>query len=429
MAYSTTDNAGRSRNAEYFKRVYAKADLKALTCRENTTLKNINIQEHAFGEGVHIPLTVDLPTGGSASRVRAVANARGSTSKKWVLDVKEFFEACNIPALDQALSKQNPGAYLELKKKEMDGKIQMLGNRFEQMLWNDGEGDLAQIIAGGVSTVDVDTYDLTLTGGSAISFHIGMTVLFNVARTGGTNKNMVFDVTRVNDATDVIRVVRNAGSAAVTPPVALDYIFVDGDHGLVNAAGTSNLIITGIPAYIPASDPGTGGVAATLNGLDRSARPSLLAGWRGTDEGTIVESAKSLIAKMGKYARFGPKSALMLSFNNWKQLEADLGDKAWRDQEAEAVFNTGAIMMMTPKGKIPCIAIPQLNDSACFLGDLDTVILRHIEKFPHLRMDGGQASQRLDWADNQDGERYEFRCWAECAVDDPSRWGRFPVTA
>jgi hypothetical protein len=414
--------ASRSTAAEYFKRVYAKANLVPITTRETPTLKHITMMEHAFGEAIIMPVVTDMPVGASASMAQAINNAAGSKTKKFVLDPKSFFAAVNVPALDQALSEKNEAAYLQLKKQEMDNNLVYMGQRFEKMLWGDGNGDLAQVSS--VTNV-LSVYTLTLSAGGALFFHKGQKILFNTSRVANAvlNKNCNGEVITVNDNTDVITVTVSGADV----PAANDYVFVDGDHGIQNAAAQS-LLLTGIPAYIPAFDPGTGSVPAILNGLDRSDRPALLAGWRGQDEGSIVSSAKSLIARMGRYSKIGPKTAFMMSYNNWRRLESELADKAWRDQKAEAVFNTGAISVLTPKGAIPAIAIPALDDSACFFGDLASVKLRHVKKFPHLREDGGVSSTRLDWGNSQDGERFEFRAWAETCIDDPGAWGRFPVT-
>jgi hypothetical protein len=61
-------------------------------------------------------------------------------------------------------------------------------------------------------------------------------------------------------------------------------------------------------------------------GMTRTDDPTMKAGWRGSWEGTIEESAKRLSALMGQYLNSGA-SGLWLSRYNWFRLEQELTSK------------------------------------------------------------------------------------------------------
>ena len=62
------------------------------------------------------------------------------------------------------------------------------------------------------------------------------------------------------------------------------------------------------------------------------------------------------------------------------------------------------------------------------LADMPSAKLYHLGGLPHMRTDGGTSGVRLNWTEDQDGEGVEYRAWPEFAIDDPSGWGRFPIS-
>lgn len=401
--------------ADFFKRIYGRANLMPLCERDTPFLRMTDKVQTPQGQGIVLPINTTMPAGPAATASLAVANAYSSRGKAWFLTTKNFYARVNIDSKAMAASKESVASYLDAKNKETKEVLANLGMQMEIALWDDGSGCIGEINGLGGSEA---AREFTLAQPEdAIHFHVNQTLAFDNARTGsGDARTDTYLVTAVNDVTGVISAsqIVNGADAVVDG----DFIFVDGNR---------DLMLTGIQSYIPASDPGVGGVPATLNGVDRTERPNLLAGWRGTDEGSIEESAKSLVSKMGRYGKM-PTSALWLSYSNWRKLEAELGARAYRDEKAAARFNTSALILQTPKGDVPVVAGPYVPSTFGLLADHSNARLYHLGAFPHMRMDGGHAGVRLSWASDEDGEGIEYRAWPEFVVPDCSGYGRFPIS-
>lgn len=400
---------------DFFKRVYAGADLSSLGMRDTPTVRAVPKVEAAQGQGIVVPINQMVPMGYSGTASVAVANAYGSRGKHWILSTKNTYMRVNIDAKALAVSKDRAAAYLEGKRKETDEALAVLGMELERALWDDGSGYLGQVtsVAGGpppTSFTLVQPLD-------AINLHINQILIGNTARDGSGTVRDTYRITGINRVTGAVTIVfvSNTGSDLANS----DYIFIE---------GSVNNRISGIPAYIPASDPGTGGVPAALNNVTRTDDPVALAGWRGTNEGSIEESAKSLVARMGQYLPSGVKGALWLSYSNWRKLEQELGSRAYRDEKASARFGTGALILQTPKGDLPVVAGPYVPQTAGFLLDMDAVKLYHLRALFHMRDEDGLSAVRLDWSSDEDGIGIEFRSWPEACIERPMNCGRFPIS-
>lgn len=405
---------------DFFKRIYARADLTPQMERDTRFLNMCEKVQTGQGQGIVVPINTTLPQGNSATASKAVANAHSSRGKHWILQTKNYYARLDIDAKAMAASKDQVASYLLAKKKETTEKLATIGMDMEFALWSDSSGLMGRIGTLGGSEA---TRVFTLTNqADAYNFYPNQTLQFHSAATGaGTLRTDTYLVTTVNPlatattaTVTATQIVDGAG-----PVVVNDYIFQDGNR---------DLLLTGIFQYIPSGDPGTGSIPGTLNNVDRTSGflPNL-SGWRGSDEGSISASARRLVSIMGRYAKLST-SGLWLSYTNWAKLEAELAHKAYRSETASARFNTPAIILQTPKGDVPCIAGPHVPDNVGLLADMDGAKLYHLGGLPHMRMDGGHPGVRLDWAADQDGEGMEYRAWPEFVVTDPSTWGRFPIS-
>jgi hypothetical protein len=398
-----------------FKRLYMSKDLSNQALRRTPLFRVIPRRDDLVGEGIYIPYNYGLPTGVSTSFTRAQANVAASTVARWFIERKKMYGFHTIDAEAMHASKRDIGAFLAVKQKELDELVKYMGMQIGEHFWGDGSGVIGQTSTdpgtGGTGTITlVDAQD-------AVRFHLNQVLIANSALSGGTNRTDKYSVTGINRVTGVISLTRVAGSS--NDWAVNDYIFVDGNHGLAGAAAANNCI-TGVDAQIPASDPST-----TLFGMTRTDDPVMKAGWRGSWEGTIEESAKRLCALMGQYLN-SPASGLWLSRYNWFRLEQELSSKNRKvmDARASEVFGVPAIALITPEGEVPVMADPFCKNDTGYLLDHSSWELHHMEGLPHLVMDDGLESLR---ASSEDSIEVRFRAWMEAICFRPFTNGRFPI--
>lgn len=408
---------------EMYKKLYLSRSLTNMALRRTPAFKVIKKYDDLDGEGQFYGLNVALPVGASASRSKAKTNTKPSKFKKWFLQRKKYYGFVQIEGEGLHASRRDPAAYLRLKKKEMDEMLAYIGMQIGASWWGDGAGNIGRVSAVTGSN-PVTAITLTDTN-DVINFHENQRIVFAATRTGGSTRvdgsavEVIYQVDKVNlmGTTAQLTVSRVQGTLAASDPVANDYIYIDGNY---------DQMMHGFSAYVPASDPGVSGVPGTLNNVDRTTNPTQLAGFRGTWEGSITESAKRLAAQMGRF-HTTPTSALWLNDMNWFRLEQEqeqLG-KATRDQNAEAVFGTAALVLNTPRGRIPVMADPFMPMDFGALVDHETWELHHMEGLPHIVSDDGLQSLRMPGDD--DGIQIDIRAWLNGVCTSPFRNGRFPI--
>lgn len=390
-------------------------DLSNQALRRTPLFRVIPRRDDLVGEGIYIPYNYGLPANGAASFARAQANVVASKVDRWFVQRKKYYAFHTIDAEAMHASERDVGAFLAVKQKELDEVVKYIGMQIGEHFWGDGSGVIGQ----NTTTVTGATDTINLANPrDAVSFHIGQYLIANAALSGGTNRTDRYQVTSVNRVTGDIGVSRTSGAADDWG--ASDYIFVDGNHGTAGGAA-SNDMLTGVSAWIPSTDPST-----TLLGMTRTDDPVMKAGWRGTWEGTIEESAKRLAALMGQYLN-SPASGLWLSRYNWFRLEQELTSKNRKvmDTRASEVFGTPAIALLTPEGEVPVMADPFCPDDAGFLLDHSSWEIHHLKGLPHMIMDDGLEALR---ASSEDSIEVRFRAYLEAVCFRPFTNGRFPIT-
>lgn len=399
-----------------FKRLYVGKDLSNQALRRTPLFRAISRKDDLVGEGIYIPYNYGLPPNGAAQFARAQANARSSVVDRWFLQRKKYYAFHTLDAEAIHASKKDVGAFLAVKQKELDEVVKFIGMQIGEHFWGDGTGCIGQTTtdpgAAGTGTIQLANPR------DAVRYHLGMELIANAALTGGTNRTDRYKVTGVNRVTGVISLERTSGAA--NDWAIGDYIFVDGNHGTSGGAAVDNAMLTGVDAWIPASDPST-----SLLGMSRTDDPVMKAGWRGTWEGSIEESAKNLAALMGQYLN-SPASGLWLSRYNWYRLEQELSSKNRRVMDARATeyFGTPALAMLTPEGEVPVMADPFCPDDTGYLLDHSSWEIHHMEGLPHMITDDGLQSLR---ASAEDSIEIRFRAWLEAVCFRPFTNGRFPI--
>ncbi len=406
-----------------YKTVYLGRDLSNQAKRRTAAFDLLAKYDDFDGANLTFPFNFGLPTGVSPSFGLAQAQPKPSKFDNWVMTTrKTLYGFLTIDAQAMKASRKDIGAFLRLRQKETNEvlaymKMMLGGHAF----WGDGAGNIAQINA--VTGSNPMTSFTLLQPRDAVKFHLNQRLWFNPTRTGssatmrggapGTGTTSTFTVTAVERQTGTITVTLSNGSVDAQ---ANDYVYTEGSY---------DAFPIGVQGFVPASDPGTGGIPASLLGMTRTDDPIMKSGWRVSWQGSIEESAKLLVALMGQYFD-RENSVLWLSRYNWFRLEQELTAQGRKviDANATQVFGAPSLMLLTPEGDIPVVTDTYCPDDTGFLLNMSTWECHHLDNLIHIVDDDGLSLIRQT-AD--DGVEIRFRSWSENICQRPFMNGRFAI--
>lgn len=400
-----------------YKTVYMGRDLANQAKRKTPAYDAVNKMDDFDGAQLVFPFNFGVPTSVATTLPVAQAGANSSSFDNWVMSTrKTLYGVLTIDAQSMRAARKDIGSFLRLRQKETNElmaymKMILGGHAF----WGDGAGNIAQVTAvtgsNPVTSFTVSQFDI-------VKIHLKQVLVFNATRTGsaGTIKASTWRVDALNRTTGVITVTRLTGSGAGVDPAANDFVYLN---------GTYDAFPLGIDAFIPASDPGTGGVPASLLGMTRTDDPTMKAGWRVTWQGSIEETIKFLCALMGQYVD-QENSVCWISRYNWFRLEQELTAQNRKviDARATQVFGSPALLIITPEGNIPVVADPYLGNDRGYLLEMSQIEVHHLDGLIHVADDDGLGALRQA-AD--DGIEIRFRSWGENIVQRPFQCGRFQI--
>jgi hypothetical protein len=393
-----------------FKTVYLGRNLAVQSKRKTPAYDNVPTKSDDFdGADLKFPFNQDMPVGVSPSFTRAKANASSSTFDQWVMSTrKKLYGFLTIDGEAMRASRKDIGAWLRLRQKETNEirdymKMVLGGHAF----WGDGAGNLAQVSA--VSGSPVTSITL-VNKRDSVKFHKNQLLNACATRTGGTVKDCTYRVDGINRGTGVLTVTRTSGAADTA---AADYLYLDGAY---------DAFPLGVQAFIPATDPGTGGVPASLLGMTRTDDVTMKSGFRVDWQGSISETAKLLCADMGQYFD-SQDSAIWMSRYNWFRLEQEqeAAGRVVRDQSAQARFGSSGIVLQTPEGDVTCVSDPYAPSDAFYLLKNSTWETHHLDPLIHVIDDDGLAAIRQT---DDDGIEIRLRHWGENICQRPFENGR-----
>lgn len=260
----------------------------------------------------HVPLKYALPPAISSTFTVAQNRAASVSSKisAWEVTSKQMYGFIQIDNESIERSKNDVGAFVEIKALEVSGMVQNLSNRLHHYLWGDGTGVIAQI-ANSTQQPNFATSVITLLNSEdAVKIQPGDELTVAATATGaerafGTNAHGLY-VIGVNMDTGTFIVGNLAGTAVNAndaadgiPTIANnDYVAHRGDR-----QGTSvNGVISGFQFWIPSYATGIATNDSTYN-VNRSGSADWLAGSRidATSQGIedALMRASNVVAKKG----------------------------------------------------------------------------------------------------------------------------------
>lgn len=419
MAYVVADDVFPSTSgvglniAAFFKTRYPQKKIANLVEFGQPTLEALPKSDELTGLATIVPMQLSGPQGLSSTITGALGAVSSSFGAAWAITTADYYGGLVIDAKSMMAAKNDQGAFFKLKEREMDGMLTSLGNSFEAALWGNGSGSIGQVASDpGTAT----TFTLLNTA-DAFNFYKNMVINFYDNSSGALG-------TVADGGTRVVTGV-NYGTGVITVDAAID-ADVSSDAHIVRA-GTNDLLIKGIPAWIPATDP-----TDTFFGVARTLHPQMLGGWRQSYLGSIEETVKTLDANIRRVNQ-APKT-LWLSYSNFNRLEMELGARGYRMEDGSGKkFGAPSLMMTGPGGPVVVKAGPYVPGNAAFLLDMSTWRIGTLGALPHLVQDDGLTARVVGVAASSgtslamDAVEIRYRAFWQLICDNPFANGRAEI--
>lgn len=299
---------------------YTKEKVENLTEADRPLLSMLRKDTEQQGSSLEVPLLHVNPQGIAGSTVAvAQTNATNVVAKKFSMTCGDYFGSVYIGDKVIKASRGNPGAFLENKVAETDGLYEQMSDNLAIYAWGNGGGSL------GVRA-SASTNVITLTDpAQTLNFEEGMTVVAS-ANDGSDSSHALR-----TGSTTVASVERDAGTVTLTSAAGItsfannDNLFRQGDF----FGNTGTIVMRGIQAFIPSSNPTT-----TLWGMTRTGDPQRLAGCRVAAADYTAKTIDERIRVLGSYmsGRYKTPGATagFLHPEDWTTLETVMGARGIR---------------------------------------------------------------------------------------------------
>ncbi len=274
--------------------------------------------------------------GRSATFADAQSNKAPPKYKQMQIESRDNFALWSVDHKLIVLSRNQRGALVRALAENTKLAMERLKYSTSWMLWGNGGGAIGKISGAPTTTATLaDPNDVR-------NFEIGDVIEASTADgTSGSVKPQTATVTAINEDTGVITFGVDV-SGLGTPWAANDFLFHDGDFGKV---------FNGVPTYVPPSAPGTGGVPASIHGMDRTAHLTRLGGHRFTAAtANVADEVKTALAKA--FRRHCSVTDLYAPPEAFDEIEAELQTlKRYVDESVGRVGYKG-LEFTTQDGKV-----------------------------------------------------------------------------
>lgn len=307
---------------------------------ESTFFAMVPKDESWDGEYQLITVAYGGVNGRSATFAKAQANKAPPKYKRMQIPTRDNFALWSVDHKLITLSRNQRGALVRALAENTEKAMTRLKLSTSWMVWGNGGGCIGKI-----SAIDAGTgKQITLANVNDIR-HYEVGDVIAAADDDGTGaggvKDQTVEVVDVDEDSGIVTVSTSVLALADAWAVG-DFLFADGDY---------DAVFHGVPAYVTPSKPGTGGVPASIHGMDRTVHPTRLGGHRFTAAtANVADEAKSALAKAKR--RNCQVTHLFADPETFDTIEADLqSSKRYVDENVGRVGFTG-LEFTTQGGKI-----------------------------------------------------------------------------
>ena len=308
------------------KDIYKNDDLANHGFSPCALLQNVDVQTFK-GKSVIYPIQLSGASGIGPTRALAAANARAGQFEAW--QVSEVLPNFKRDTFDwqtaERMSGNNEGSYIDAQLSQTRQSIDEFRCQIARSLWNDGAGDLGQILVLGAADTGLADFSVTWTRREDMrKVQIGQLLDLHTQRTGAGGakrgrSDTSFKVVSMNLGTGVMVVRPVITDTDVLNTVAFtgtERVAASGTPGqpgeFVYSKDTRDSFPRGIRAFIPDTDAEVL-AAGTFLGVDRTKDYTRLAGNRITWQGTYMETIREACIAVGYNSHLAPSTVCWLS--------------------------------------------------------------------------------------------------------------------
>jgi hypothetical protein len=355
------------------------------------------------GDNLVVPVTYGHGAGRSSIFATAQTNAAGGKHIKFGISRQSDYAVLTITAETMRASKNNLGAFVEARKWEVDGHLDLLGRSAAKALFSKSGGTFGELSA-------ISTVTATLTNADDARYvEVGAVHQFATDEDAGTLRTGSYTVVSVNRDTGVI--------VYGTDPTANSV--AAGDFVLV--AGDAQAKMSGFKDWLPLTAPTTGD---SHFGVDRSVDPVRLAGERlDATSNSIEENILTLTEKIASNG--GKPETVFINHTNFSTLVKSLGSRVYYEGAGgKADFGFEGVKVHTSCGMVTVYPDPWCPGDRGYVLQKDTWRLWHLDGFPHIVKDDGLMALRQS---SSDGVEIRMRYWGNLACRAPGYNGVFSI--
>jgi hypothetical protein len=402
------------------KQIYKPEMMQFLTYRMRPLYGMLPKYEKFGGRNMPIPLCYGNTQGRSHTFSEAQGNTTASKLEDFLITRVENHSIAHISSHVAAATMNKKHAFIAALKKEVDSSMKSIADDIEFELPRSGTCSLGQVSTG--STVTNQT--ITLEDIRDVhNFEVGMT-LRGTSTDGGAYDTGEEVLAKVNRTTGVLTATSAAWNTVMTDLAVGDYLVVSGD----GAQGSTNLGITGLIGWIPASAPSGG---ESFFSVDRSVDSRLY--------GTCYDGSSQLIeeALIDGQSRIGEMEGkpdrCFLHNSQYRKLGKELGAK--KDYvQVQARSDKGMIAHVSYKGyviqgdygPIEVVAGNKCQSNIAWLMQMDTWLLASLG--PCVRFDDTDGNRILRRA-TASGVESRIVSWAQLGCKGPAYNGQTLLSA
>jgi len=305
-----------------------------------------------------VPLEYANPAGRAHTFLNAQNQQTSSSVVSYFVYVVTDYQLVTITNLLMEQTKSKAGAFVDECNRTLSNGFKNIGNNMAFEVFAGGTASRGNIGATpAVSLIGTALVFTLANPQTVVQFEVGM-VLQNSTTDGGA----ALLESSVVDAVQIVGVNRGTGQISATVVQGTGASFVAGNFlqvlGDVNLTGASTIAgqlgLSGLSAWIPAVDPGSGD---NFWGVNRSADPTRLAGLRYNASSQSI--SEGLTSALGFANREGAAPDLIIiDFVSYTTLQNELGAKVQyvdlAHDDVEVAWE--AIHFHSAYGKIPVLA-------------------------------------------------------------------------